>query len=65
MKPMSSVESQHPISSPAVKDIKVRINTLHTIQMINTRSYSKMIFFVFSGGPTKSGNIRFKPYSSK
>lgn len=27
MKPMSSGESQHPISGPAVKDIKVRDNT--------------------------------------
>lgn len=35
MKPMSSVESQHPTSTPAVREIKVRDGTPWKIQVLS------------------------------
>lgn len=55
-------ESQNPISTPAVKDIKVRNDTPYAIQLINKRPYSKMISFFFSGRQTKSNIIHFRSW---
>lgn len=35
VKPMSTIESQHPISTPAVKEIKVRDSTPGKIQVLS------------------------------
>lgn len=66
MKPMNAGESQHPISTPAVKDIKVRDNPPVKNQVLSVDNKRGPTHNptdhadVFSGRRTKSRIICFK-----